>query len=125
MLTDFAVTFPATEEQIQIIRQFCLNKKDCNYFISVRQLIEGNNVLSVSMFANQPVMYIGIYSKERDAIVNDVQIETEELKVALEAMSDKYAFAMTRKSPVANTKLVVTWLNYFNEHHNDVIIPID
>lgn len=122
MLSDFIVTFPTTDEQLELIRRFCVDKKDCNYFISVRQLLPDNDqklVLSISMFAYKPDIYIGIYSADKDSIVEDVTIDTETLGIALEALSGRYIHAMTREIPVINEKLAVAWMKYFNAHIND------
>ncbi len=114
MLSNFVVTFDATDAQINIIRQFCRNKIDCEYWISVRQAITEDSVLSVSMFANKPDLYIGIYSSKDDEIIENIQIDDETLKRALESLDLKYAHAMTRKSPVVNGKLALAWIKYYN-----------
>ena len=124
-MRNLIVTFDATPSQVAAMRSFCENKKDCKAIISVRYPLSENRTLSLSVFANRPEIYLGIFSSEENRIINDAQLSDEALIDALDALDLKFAHALTRESPVANKVLVLAWAAYIGTEHDDICIPLD
>lgn len=108
-------SFPVTENQAKILRKFCIDVIDSNYVIAIRVIFSEDMVLSLTMFANRPEVYFGIYSTLDKTIVSNVEINDELLlKELLAVLAEKYAHATSRKPPVVNKELAFAWMNYFN-----------
>ena len=121
---NLVISFAATQNQIEMMKSFCEDKKKCPFIISVRQSISEDMMLSLSVFANRPEIYIGIYSSESGDIISDIEIDDEAMRNALDELDLKFAHALTRESPVVNKTLAYAWMNYIN-HGNGTVIPLD
>lgn len=118
------VTFKASSNQIDMMKSFCEDKKDCPFIISVRQPVSDDMNLSLSVFANRPEIYIGIFSSANDEIIADAEFPDKIIENALKNLNLKFAHALTRKSPVANNKLVIAWAKYIGMGQG-IVIPLD
>ncbi len=122
------VTFPITDAQKTSIINFCKDKQLYEHYVAVRFVIGKNVALSISMFGRSPEIYIGIFDIMTKEIVNDVCFTDDEVESALYYLEDKYAWATTRKPPIANAELVVAWVKYINNedantNQTEILIP--
>ena len=58
-------------------------------------------------------------------ILEDAVISDEDLSLALEGLAYKYAFATSREDPIADERLVITWVNYRQSSKRKNFIPLD
>lgn len=117
-------SFPTTDYQKEVLRQFCRDKIGSDSVISVSQTIGDGYILSLSVFENRPKVYMGILDIERKKILTDIRVTDNDLENALENLEYKYAFATTRKNPVANIELVTAWIDYINSDAPKEVVPL-
>ncbi len=123
-MLELIVAFDATPDQIDMMKSFWADKKDCPYVISVRQILSDDLVFSLSVFANRPELYMGVYSSITKNIVTDVKLSDESVKNALNELNLKYAHALTRKPPKVNKELALAWIAFINSNPKCLRIPI-
>ncbi len=114
------VAFPVTEKQEKMLRDFCADKMDGQFYIALRQPITEDYELSLSMFSNKPDILIGIYSSSKKEIVSSVVVSDADMKKALDALDVKYIHALTRTNPVANKDLILAWIAFINSPEHQV-----
>lgn len=118
------ISFPTTDKQKEILKQFCKDKLGCDAIIAVSQTIAGRYLLSLSVFEHRPEIYIGVLSLDNNTVLTDVKLTDEEIKLALRGIDFKYAFATSRKSPIANRDIVMAWIDYINNGIPKEKIPL-
>lgn len=118
------VAFVATQDQIEMIKEFCKDKFKHNYVVSVQQQLTEDTQLSISIFTNKPVIYIGIFSKEKKCIVPDAMISDNELSEALEMLELRYWHSLSKTPPSVNKELAYVWLKYFNTNSNATVVEL-
>ena len=114
METKLIVCFDATEGQIQALKKFCREKIDSSYIVSVRAIFTEDMVFSLSVFANRPEIFFGVYSKSDKSIHTDIAVPEDMFSEILNDIDDKYTFATTRKPPKVNEDLALAWIRYIN-----------
>lgn len=106
-----------TNTQIKMIQKFVEDTIDTDHYISVRAAFSIDMSFSLSMFANRPDVYFGIYSSKDRKIVSEPCLPGSDdvFEELLKVLANKYAHATTRKSPVMNKELALAWMEYFNK----------
>lgn len=123
-INKLVIAFKATEKQVQILKEFCSNKMDNQYIISVQQTVSEDLELCISIFQNKPYIYVGLFSKQYRRIEKDLTINDELLVEALEMLELRYHHALSKRPPTINKELAYIWLGYFNENPNPEAIDI-
>lgn len=72
-MANLVVCFNASETQVQALLKFCREKVDSSYIVSVRAIFSEDMVFSLSVFANRPEIYFGVYSRKSKAICTDIK----------------------------------------------------
>ncbi len=115
-LNRLCIAFNATESQIAMIKDFCMDKRDEAHYIALAQGLPSDKVLCLSFFAGKPKIYFGVYSRKEKRFVPDAEISDDELRYALKALDVKYDFNTTRENPVGIKEIVYAWMEYINRH---------
>lgn len=117
-------TFAVSEYQLKMLKEFCKDKVSCQYVVSVRAIFSDDLTLSLSVFANRPDIYFGVYSKKEDKIVSNITMDDKIFEQLLLELDVKFAFATTREKPVVNEKLALAWIKYINSGNIGNIYPL-
>lgn len=125
MRGNLIISFNATDSQVDMLLDFCKEKTGSAAIITVCQPLGSRFALGLSIFENRPQVYMGILDLDSKKVVEDISITDDELRKALNDLDYKYAFATTRKNPVANSELVMAWIDYINRNINKKGIPIE
>ena len=125
MRGNLIISFNATDSQVDMLLDFCREKTGSTAIITVCQPLGSKFALGLSVFENRPQIYMGILDLDAKKVVEDISITDDELRKALNDLDYKYAFATTRKSPIANSELVMAWIDYINRNINKKGIPIE
>ena len=116
MDTKLCIAFNATETQINELKKFVSDKKNNDKIVVIRQGIDDDISICLSMCLRKPEIYFGLYSRVQKRIVTDREISEREFQRVIERMELKYAHAMSRENPLGDKELVIAWMNYFNAH---------
>ena len=117
------VSFQVSEEQKKLLKKFCEENIDTDYYVSVRVSFTDDMVLSLSMFSQRPEIFFGVYSSKERAIISGDIFDDGLLEDLLEDIAQKNAHATTRKPPRVNADLALAWINYYNKYLSGEVKP--